>query len=151
MKEKITATGDDSHFSTQAIYFTRWPMNEIGRGQHAVVSTALRASPFRTFLALGMRHTIRMHIPSLNFTLTNYKQTSNWGKPEWLPHHCNCTMHMWVHAGLLRLLGWHANLNLSGTNQMQYLELVHPLVSLSKHYKDSTIKSIIILHFKLVS
>ena len=68
-KDKITATGDDLHFSTQAIYFARWPMNGIGGGQHAVVSTVLRALPFWTFHVLGVRHTMRMRIPSipLNF------------------------------------------------------------------------------------
>ena len=37
----------------------------IGGGQHDVVSPALRASPFRTFHVLRVRHLMRMHIPSM--------------------------------------------------------------------------------------
>ena len=36
----------------------------IGGGQHGVVSPALRASPFRTFHVLRVRHLMRMRIPS---------------------------------------------------------------------------------------
>ena len=36
----------------------------IGGGQHGVISPALRASPFRTFHVLHMRHLMCMHIPS---------------------------------------------------------------------------------------
>ena len=60
----ITMTGDDLRVSTQAIYFARWPVNGIGGGQCGVVSTTLRASPFRTFHMLGVRHMMRMRIPS---------------------------------------------------------------------------------------
>ena len=45
-------------------YFARWPVNGIGWGQHGVVSTALRASTFRTFHVLRVRHMMRMGIPS---------------------------------------------------------------------------------------
>ena len=37
---------------------------QIGRGQHGVISPALRASPFRTFHVLCVRHMMRMCIPS---------------------------------------------------------------------------------------
>ena len=37
----------------------------IGGGQHGIVSPALRASPFRTFHVLRVRHLICMHIPSM--------------------------------------------------------------------------------------
>ena len=70
--DKITVTGDDTHVSTQAIYFARWPVNGIGRGQHGVVSTVLRALPFRTSYVFGVRHMMRMRIPSI----TNNK---GWG------------------------------------------------------------------------
>ena len=36
----------------------------IGGGQHGVVSPALRATPFRSFHVLRMRHLMRMLIPS---------------------------------------------------------------------------------------
>ena len=42
----------------------------IGRGQHGVVSPALRASPFRTFHVLRMRHLMRMHVPSMYICYT---------------------------------------------------------------------------------
>ena len=43
----------------------RSPTRErIGGGQHGVVSPALRASPFRTFHVLRVRHPTRMRIPS---------------------------------------------------------------------------------------
>ena len=57
-------TRNDLCVSTRAIYFAHWPMNGIGGGQHSVVSTALWASPFRTFHVLGVRHMMRMCIPS---------------------------------------------------------------------------------------
>ena len=38
----------------------------IGGGQHGVVSPALRASPFRTFHVLCVRHLMRMRIPSIH-------------------------------------------------------------------------------------
>ena len=41
-------------------------MNGIGGGQHGVVSTVLRASSFRTFHVLGMRHMMRMCTPSVS-------------------------------------------------------------------------------------
>ena len=37
----------------------------IGGGQHGVVSPVLRASPFRTFHVLRVRHLMRMRIPSM--------------------------------------------------------------------------------------
>ena len=37
----------------------------IGGGQHGVVSPPLRASPFRTFHVLRVRHLMRMHVPSM--------------------------------------------------------------------------------------
>ena len=37
----------------------------IGGGQHGVVSPALRASPFRSFHVLHVRHLMRMRIPSI--------------------------------------------------------------------------------------
>ena len=37
---------------------------QIGRGQHSVVSPALRASPFWSFPVLRVRHLMRMCIPS---------------------------------------------------------------------------------------
>ena len=45
-------------------------MNGIGGGQHDIVSTALQASPFRTFHVLGVRHTMHMRIPSNSFVLS---------------------------------------------------------------------------------
>ena len=42
----------------------------IGGGQHSVVSPALRASPFRTFHVLRVRHLMRMRIPSIHSTTT---------------------------------------------------------------------------------
>ena len=80
MKDKITATGDDLHFSTQEIYFAHWPMNGIGGGQHAVVSTVLRALPFQTFHVLGVRHTMHMRIPSMPRILAH----SIPHRPTWL-------------------------------------------------------------------
>ena len=38
----------------------------IGGGQHGVVSPGLRASPFRTFHMLCVRHLMRMCIPSFS-------------------------------------------------------------------------------------
>ena len=37
----------------------------IGGGQHGIVSPVLRASPFRTFHVLRVRHLMRMRIPSM--------------------------------------------------------------------------------------
>ena len=37
---------------------------ERGGGQHGIVLLALRASPFRTFHVLHVRHLMRMRIPS---------------------------------------------------------------------------------------
>ena len=66
---KIMVTRNDLRVSTRAIYFPRWPMNGIDGGydggQHGVISTALRASPGRTFHVLRMRHMMRMRIPSI--------------------------------------------------------------------------------------
>ena len=37
---------------------------QIGGGQHSIVSPALRALPFRSFHVLRVRHPMRMYIPS---------------------------------------------------------------------------------------
>ena len=42
---------------------------QIGRGQHGIVSPALRASPFRSFHVLRVRHLMRMRIPSYSYTV----------------------------------------------------------------------------------
>ena len=42
----------------------------IGGGQHGVVSPVLRASPFRTFHVLRVRHLMYMRIPSIHSTTT---------------------------------------------------------------------------------
>ena len=41
----------------------------IGGGQHGVISPALRASPFRTFHVLHVRHLMCMRIPSISLFL----------------------------------------------------------------------------------
>ena len=41
---------------------------QIGGGQHGVVSPALRALPFRSFYALCVRHLMRMCIPSIRIS-----------------------------------------------------------------------------------
>ena len=66
LKDKIqdNDTKNHLHISTRAIYFVRWPMNGIGGRQQGVVSTVLWASPALTFHVLGVRHMVRMRIPS---------------------------------------------------------------------------------------
>ena len=39
----------------------------IGRGQHGIVSPALRALPFRTFHVLRVRHLMHMRIPNNDY------------------------------------------------------------------------------------
>ena len=41
----------------------------IGEGQHGVVLPTLRASPFRSFHVLGVRHQMHMRIPSIKLSI----------------------------------------------------------------------------------
>ena len=60
----VPVTGDNLCVTTWAIYFARWPANRTSEGQHGIVSTTLRALPFRTFHVLGVRYMMLMRIPS---------------------------------------------------------------------------------------
>ena len=74
---QVTVTRNNLHVSTRAINFARWPVNGIGGGQHGIVSTALLTfaiSPVQTFQVLGVRHMMRMRIPSTTLYVYCYPE-----------------------------------------------------------------------------
>ena len=72
---KITVTRNNLRVTTLSDLLCSLTHERIGRGQHGVVSPALRASPFLTFHVLCVRHLMRMHIPSINKHMALYKCT----------------------------------------------------------------------------
>ena len=66
--DKIMVTRNDLSVSTWTIYFTRWPVNGIGGGQHSIVLTALWALPFppiKLSMCSAWGTWCAIHIPSL--------------------------------------------------------------------------------------
>ena len=64
--ERRQDNGDEKRFARhhQSDLLCSLTRERIGGGQHVIVSPVLRASPFRTFHVLRVRHLMRMRIPS---------------------------------------------------------------------------------------
>ena len=94
MKDKITATGDDMHVSTQVIYSARWSVNGLGVGQQGIDLTALWALPFWTVHVLSVRHMMRMRIPSIwADSLLSHFIVLSWCSLDWVNHQTCYIMH----------------------------------------------------------